>query len=122
MNLGELGRRRELEARKNGIAAREDLLGPISPQDPESRPFPTVEDDFYTFSQLKKEPKSRREWLVKDLFTSRSINHLVGSTSSGKSVIALQIIKSIREGTEFLGFKSERRGAIVYFGLEDGKE
>jgi len=78
-------------------------------------------DDFYTFSDLMKGPKPKLEWLVRDLVTTRGINHITGAITSGKSVIAMQLIKSVREGLDFLGFKPEKTGPIVYFGLEDGK-
>ena len=83
--------------------------------------YSSLPDDSYTFDDLMNEPQKPADWLIEGLFMTRSINHLIGRVSSGKSVIALQICKSIREGEDFLGFKPTKQGTILFFGLEDAR-
>jgi len=58
-------------------------------------------------------------WLVDRLIPSESINMLVGSPGTGKSLLVIDLCCCLATGTPFLG-REVRQGKVMYLAAEDG--
>lgn len=58
-------------------------------------------------------------WLVDRLIPAETINMLVGSPGTGKSLLVIDLCCCVATGTPFLG-RAVRRGKVLYLAAEDG--
>lgn len=85
-------------------------------------PAVTFESSFnaVTWKSLD-DPGAEHEWLIKNLLTRQEISMVAGPSQAGKSFLALDIALSIARGTDFFGYKTVRRGGVVYQAGEGGR-
>ncbi len=74
---------------------------------------------WFRASELLGLETGEERWLVDQLIPAETINMLVGSPGTGKSLLALDLCCCVKTGMPFLG-REVRQGKVMYLAAEDG--
>lgn len=105
---------------KNSKAPSEFNAVPVTPSHREGyeEPHKPITSSVYCFEDFIEKEKNEPKAIIENILYQNTLNLVCGSPKVGKSTFIRWFIKSICDGTEFLGYKT-RKSNVLYLPLDE---